>query len=527
MKILATLLFVLSFVPMLVRAAAADYFAIEVLDAETGRGVPLVQLQLTDKCVYYTDSNGLVAFNEPGLMGENVWFSISSHGYEFPHESFGNRGVSLKAVAGAKAQLKLRRVNIAERLYRVTGRGIYRDTILLGQKVPIEFGGLNGRVTGQDSVLTTICNGKLYWFWGDTNRPSHPLGNYSTTGATSLLPDRGGLDPSVGVNLTYFTDLKSGFTAPMVPLKRPDARPIWIDAVMTVLGKDNKETILSRYSRVDKDMKPVESGLIAFDMELNHFKELVAIPLDTPIAPAGHPFHAMVDGQEYLYFPNPYPCIRVKNEWNKVIDLSAYEAFTCLKNGSAYTTINPPLDRDANGNLIWVWRTLTHPLKPSEIDEMVAHKTIRRDEVPFRLRDVDSKKPIQLHNATVYWNEYRKTWVMIALQTYGDSFLGEVWFAEAHSPEGPWVEAKKVVTHSKSYDNQDFYNPVQHPYFSQEGGKLIYFEGTYTNTFSNNPHPTPLYDYNQVMYRLDLSDARLKLPDPPPGLSVVLPAKQP
>ncbi len=41
---------------------------------------------------------------------------------------------------------------------------------------------------------------------------------------------------------------------------------------------------------------------------------------------------------------------------------------------------------------------------------------------------------------------------------------------------------------------------------------MIYLEGSYVNTFSGNPHPTPYYEYNQIMYRLDLSDPRLKLP---------------
>ena len=43
----------------------------------------------------------------------------------------------------------------------------------------------------------------LYWFWGDTERVSYPLGNFSASGATSELPGRGGLDPNVGVDLTY------------------------------------------------------------------------------------------------------------------------------------------------------------------------------------------------------------------------------------------------------------------------------------------------------------------------------------
>ncbi len=44
--------------------------------------------------------------------------------------------------------------------------------------------------------------------------------------------------------------------------------------------------------------------------------------------------------------------------------------------------------------------------------------------------------------------------------------------------------------------------------------KSLDFEGTYTATFSGNKDPTPRYDYNQVMYQLDLSDQRLALPVP-------------
>jgi len=50
--------------------------------------------------------------------------------------------------------------------------------------------------------------------------------------------------------------------------------------------------------------------------------------------------------------------------------------------------------------------------------------------------------------------------------------------------------------------------------FDQEGGRLIYFEGTYTLGFSGTKEGTPLYDYNQMMYRLALDDERLSLPAP-------------
>lgn len=134
-------------------------------------------------------------------------------------------------------------------------------------------------------------------------------------------------------------------------------------------------------------------------------------------------------------------------------------------------------------------------------------------EARFQLCDVDTGKAVILHSGSFCWNAFRKKWIMIGVQTGGTSFLGEVWFAEADSPVGPWRWAKKIVTHEK----YSFYNPTQHPFFDTDGGRVIYFEGTYSSTFSGNSTATPRYDYNQIMYRLDLSDKRLPQPLAPAG----------
>ena len=374
---------------------------------------------------------------------------------------------------------------------------------------------------GQDTVLTAIYRGKLYWFWGDTNRPGHPLGNFFTSGATSELPGAGGLDPSIGVNLRYFTDPQTGFAKAMV-LRHPKANasngPIWVDGILTVADDSGQPRLLGRYTRV-KGLDPVEQGLMVYNDRAEQFEPIKTFALSTKLFPSGHPLRVHADGQEYFYFPRPYPTVRVKNAWNSVTDLSAYEGFTCLKDGSVYHEKNPPLDRDADGKLLWKWRKNAQLLGAKELESLIASRAVKAEEIPFRLRNVNDGKPIRLHRSSVYWNDYRRKWLMIGVQEAGDSFLGEVWFAEANAPEGPWVNAKKIATHAKKNDNQDFYNPAQHPYFAQDGGKLIYFEGTFVNTFSGNPFPTPNYDYNQIMYRLDLSDPRLKLPEPPAGLS--------
>src|SRR5439155_20261049 len=211
--------------------AGQDLFRITVVDDQTGRGVPLIELRTVNNISLWTDSNGIIAFDEPGLMGQEVYFHIKSHGYEYPKDGFGNRGVKLKPTRGGSAQIKIKRLNIAERLYRVTGQGIYRDSALVGFPVPTHQPWLNGQVMGQDTVIATPYPGKIYWFWGDTERVSYPLGNFGASGATSDLPGHGVLDPNTGVELTYFLDA-TGFSKPMCPLPGQGLR--WIEGLLTV-----------------------------------------------------------------------------------------------------------------------------------------------------------------------------------------------------------------------------------------------------------------------------------------------------
>ena len=117
-------------------AEVHKFFCIKVVDDATGRGVPLVELKTVSGIRYYTDSAGVVAFEEPGLMGQKVFFHVKSHGYEYPKDGFGYRGARLKVEPGGEATLKIKRNNIAERLYRVTGAGIYRDSLLVGRRGP-------------------------------------------------------------------------------------------------------------------------------------------------------------------------------------------------------------------------------------------------------------------------------------------------------------------------------------------------------------------------------------------------------
>jgi hypothetical protein len=509
-------LFVLAFTAAAFAAEPSSrYFAIQVVDDQTGRGVPLVELQTTSMISFYTDSNGLIAFDEPGLMNRKVWFSVDSPGYEFPADFLGVRGITLQTTPGGSATIKIKRLNIAERLYRITGEGIYRDTVMLGRKAPIAEPLLNAQVTGQDSVINAIYQGKLFWFFGDTGRISYTLGNFSTTGATSELPSR--IDPAAGFDLHYFTG-SDGFVRPMAPMAGEGV--VWVGGVAVVPDDSGRQRMLGFFHRRRGMGAILESGFVAFNDQAEHFEKVKDVPNNSPIAPTGTGMPLRMtgkDGVEYVVFCAPYPTLRVKADMSSYVDLDSYEGFTCLKPGTHFTSAeSAELDRDSAGTLLWGWKKATPPLHPTQQEQLITAGKMKREESPFRLQDVETGKPVVVNNASCFWNNYRKKYVLVACQVMGATVLGETWYSESDEALGPWVNARKIITHvDKKNGPHDFYNVTQHPFFDSDRGKLIYLEGTYVNTFSSNPRVTPYYEYNQIMYSLDLSDPRLRLDSAP------------
>ncbi|APW59373.1 hypothetical protein [Paludisphaera borealis] len=485
-------------------------FRIEVVDDETGRGVPLVELRTVNQIRYVTDSNGVVAFDEPGLMGLKVFFSVKSHGYEFAKDGFGIAGAAIDVRPGGEARLKIKRVNVARRLFRVTGAGIYRDSLLTGVPIPIREPVLDGQVLGQDSVLNAVYQGKIHWFWGDTNRPGYPLGNFHSPGAVSDLPGKGGLDPAKGVDLTYFVDDK-GFARPTCNM--PGEGPTWITGLVVLTDDQGRERMFANYAKVKPPMTIYERGIVEFDPKTQTFEKRAQFAAEKTLHPAGgpggHTFIHRDDDAAYVYYSGPYPLIRVPADPDKIVDPDACEVFTCLEPGTRAD--QGKLDRTSDGRLNYGWKKHTDVIGQQEQAKFVRDGKMKAEEGLLQLRDIETGKTVLAHGGSVYWNPYRKRWISIAVEAGGrTSYLGEVWFSEADTPLGPWVYARKIATH----DDYSFYNPKQHPMFDQENGRIVYFEGTYTSTFSGAKDVTPRYDYNQVMYQLDLADPRLALPAP-------------
>lgn len=489
------------------QSAPPNPFAIKVVDDSTGRGVPLVELRTVNGIRFVTDSAGNVAFDEPGLLGEDVHFTVRSFGYSFPKDGFGIAGKTLKTSPAGSVVIKVHRDQIAERLYRNTGGGIYRDSLILGKPAPVKLPVLNAKVLGQDSIQSMIFGGKILWFWGDTNRPSYPLGNFHMPGASSDLPANGGLDPELGINLDYRLDAE-GFARPTA--KMPGDGPTWLGGMTVLRDENGRERLYACYDKIRNFLETYQRGIVEWDADDAEFRKRFEFPLDAPLYPQGHPLFHKVEGQEYVYFPVPFPVVRVRANVHSFLDLAQYEAFTPLATGSRLK--DPKIDRDRDGRVVYGWKKNTPPVSPSDVKSLIAKGLLKGEESLFLIRDSEAGRTILAHGGSVNWNAYRQRWVMIFVETGGVSPLGEVYFAEADSPLGPWAYARKIATHADSGLVYSFYNPKHHAFLDKEGGRTIFFEGTYTATFSGNNDPTPRYDYNQIMYKLDLASDALALP---------------
>jgi hypothetical protein len=269
---------------------------------------------------------------------------------------------------------------------------------------------------------------------------------------------------------------------------------------------DGRERMLCGYAKIKAPMSVHRRGIAIWNDETSQFDRVSDFEPDVPFYSTGHTFRHRDGDTDYVYFATSAPLARVRATVESYTDLSQYESFTCLKLGS--TLRAPEIDRDDAGRVRYAWKKNAPPVGSAEQARLVSDGLLKEHEGLLQFRDAASGKPILVHNnSCAQWNEHRKKWVNIILQLYGTSLLGEIWYAEADSPLGPWAYAAKIVTHER----YSFYNPKQHPQFSR-GARHLYFEGTYTHTFSGTEHRTPRYDYNQIMYRLDLDDPRLVLP---------------
>jgi hypothetical protein len=435
-------------------AAGAEPCRIEVVDKENGWPVPLIELRTTNSVRLVTDNAGIIALDLPEVMGRDTWFNVEGHGYEVRKDGFGMHGVRFTPEPGKTHRVEVERKIVAKRMGRLTGGGLFAESQKLGRELEWKEQGL----FGCDSVQNAVHGGKLFWAWGDTTLPFYPLGVFDMSSATTAVQPLASMEPPLRLRFDYFVDAKGTQRG---VAKMPGNGPTWLGAYVSLPDKTGTPRLVATYVKIEGHLEVYERGLCVWNDATQNFERLRVLwkksdgPKKAPPTPDGHPAVSKdSEGREWVYFGNPLPSLRCP---------ATFEAW-----------------QDAT-----TWETLT----PQE-----------------SLPAASDGKPVKPHSGSIAWNPWRKRWVTVFMQSFGSpSIFGELWYAEADAPTGPWGKAVKVVTHN----NYTFYNPRLHPEFTAPDSPILFFEGTYTQEFANHAKATPRYDYNQILYRLDLNDPAL------------------
>jgi hypothetical protein len=448
--------FPLTLLSLALAAAAAEAPApcrLLVLEKGSGWPVPLVELTTTGNVRYVTDNAGVAAFDQPELMGQEVWLEIRSPGYGVPKDGFGNRGRRITPEAGKTITIEVERQVLAKRLGRLTGGGLFAESQRFGEQRDWSESG----IVGSDSAQCVPFGGKLFWLWGDSGIPSYPLGIFHASAARSAAPVPAQLLPPLKLALDYFRDAK-GRPRGVAPL--PGEGPTWVFGLMVMTDAGGREHLGGYYSKIRGMLDAYETGLVVWDETRQEFTRQRVVwekaggkPMPKAVPDGQGTTWRDAAGREWMVFGNPFPFMRCAATFEAWSDPQRWEA-----------------------------------LEPQR--EVVG---------------ADGGKVVP-HTGAIGWHPWRKRWVAVFTQHGGKpSFLGEVWYAEADQPTGPWGTAVKILSHER----YTFYNPRLHLDWGA-GTPQLHFEGTYTTLFSDNQAPTPRHDYNQILYRLDLDDPALK-----------------
>jgi hypothetical protein len=424
---------------------------IEIVEAD-GWPVPGVELRTVHGVRLVSDNAGLIACDLPELMGRETWFGVHGHGYEVRADGFGYRGVRLTPEPGKTIKVTVERTILARRLGRLTGAGLFAESQKLGEQLDWKESG----VLGSDSVVTAEFGGRLHWFWGDTNLAHHPLGIFHVAAATTVgfaPPARPPLRPS----FEYVTETsKDGGRRPRGVARLPGEGPTWLWGAVTLPDAQGKPHLVAVAQKVKGDMRAYRWDLVEWDAASSSFRALRTIWAADEAHPAPPPLpegHAVPwtdgEGRRWMLFGNTFPTLRTP---------ATYEGWRDPANWTSLAAENVATTPDG--------------------------------------------RRIRAHRGHVAWHPWSRKWLAVFTEHGGrPSSLGEIWLAEAAAPTGPWTDARKVLSHA----DYSFYNPVLHPEFFRDDSPVIHFEGTYTTTFSGNKQPTPRWDYNQVLYQVDLS----------------------
>jgi len=482
MNILVTLLVVVVLVSSSSSSSSSRHIRIDVVDDKTGHGVPLVMLTTNFYTRYFSDSAGRVAI-ENDLENQNVWFSVLTDGYDLNVErtkgavQYGSpydAGIVVNLTNDEEHVVYMKRNQIARRAYRLTGQGLYRDSVLTNASIPDSarnramIDPLSG-VTGQDTLQVVNYQNAVWYFFGDTVCPRSARQNNCdstgmyTVGAVSSTIEKARTDPP-----TFEYIAVGGSPTPIAPLY-PLEQNTWTAAMFT--SSDEKDMYAAYFKNPGDGASPSEA-------------------------------------RQGMMIWNGTQMVELGNEWPRDTTLSL--------NGAHTIQVLSPKDM-ASGMNDFAW--FVNGAVSSRV------RRTRNDVANYSaFEKLDPPKSPSYSCNTVNWNTYAQKYLCLGDNKVGnnESFGGTVPLTIAWSDSllGPYVNATVILDHGRT--GMSCYNGLHLPHMDQDQFVTVActFTAMWSNTnrtpnlwstclFGQNSHQgcarvVPRYEYNNIVSKVDL-----------------------
>jgi hypothetical protein len=294
------------------------------------------------------------------------------------------------------------------------------------------------------------------------------------------------------------------------------------------------------------------SGIMRWSNTLSRFEPLATFvdpksPCNYTLFPRGCPQNQILGmytvhtlgpdaDPNYVYFGKPFVPYRVRRSVRAMTNQAAWEAYSPLQSGTTDGQLDP------NG---YGWKTNLTFFGQRDEAELVRQGKLANTAARMQPVDIEGGKfgacdwgdRPALGNGDVQYNRKLKKYVMIASKAMHpcgkESTYGEIWLSLSENITGPWTLTQRVATHATT--GTSCYNPLQLPFFNEDGGTWIYFACTITSAFSyRTKHrgtnvskgfscswdgvggqdcdvAVPRYEYNNVVFAIDTAQIRIDI----------------
>ena len=222
--------------------------------------------------------------------------------------------------------------------------------------------------------------------------------------------------------LSYFVD-DQGFARPTAPM--PGDGPTWISGLTVLKDAAARERMFAFYAKIRKMLEVYERGLAEFNPETKRFEKVVQFPdadnLCRRVSRRSSVSSSRTMGSNYVYYAIRIPLLPHAGRPGTPQGAHGVRGLHLPGTGHAASRSSRST-AVAEGRLHYGWKTNTQLVRQDQQTKLIASRRIkpRRSRCSICATSTRARR-CMAHGGSVYWNAYRKRWVMITVESFGST----------------------------------------------------------------------------------------------------------